>query len=70
MEQKEKAALVACLLEVLGHGEEAGSEDTARLWPSTGHPHYESWGWNPRGPSAYRLAGRIVLHRGRRLGRY
>ncbi len=70
MDPNERAALVACLLEVLDEGEGGKLENTRRVWPSTGHPHYDCWGWNPRGPSAYRLAGRIVLHRGRRLGRY
>lgn len=70
MQDRDRAALVACLLEVLGEGNGEGADEASRIWPASGHPHYDGWGWNPRGPSAYRLAGRVKLHKGRRVGRY
>ncbi len=70
MQDKERAALVACLLEVLGEAEVCGADDARRRWPSSALPQGEGWGWNPRGPSGYRLAGRMLLHKGRRVGRY
>jgi hypothetical protein len=68
MQDNQKAALIACLLEVLGDGREGS--DAERVWPASGHPHFDSAAWNPRGAAAYRLAGRIRLHRSRNVGRY
>lgn len=67
MNDHEKAALIACLLDVLEGADE--QDERQRLWPSSGHPHIDSTAWNPRGPSAYRLAGRVRQHRSRRIGR-
>lgn len=70
MQDKERAALVTCLLDVLGEEDGRGGDESRRRWPASALPQSEGWGWNPRGPSAYRLAGRMLLHKGRRVGRY
>lgn len=70
MNVREKAAIIAALLEVLGEQAGEATEAGARVWRTSAHPHLDSWAWQPRGKSSYRIAGRVQLHRGRRVGRF
>lgn len=65
---RRKVLLAAAIAEVLRQ-EGAGEEDLSSAWARTGTSHHRSWAWNPRGPGAWRLAGRLQHHGRSRPGR-
>jgi hypothetical protein len=70
MKENEKAAVVACLLEVLGEGNHKPASTGTRVWAASRHPHIDSWSWTPRSEDGYRLSGRLNLFRSRQTGRF
>ncbi len=64
---RREVLLAAVIAEVLRQ-EGASDDDMAAAWARTETPH-RSWAWNPRGPGAWRLAGRLQHHGRSRPGR-
>jgi hypothetical protein len=69
MDDLEKAAIVAALLETLDAGETGTPKDEGWAWRAASN-RQDSPFWHPQSDSAYRLAGRMAMFRARKPGRW
>ncbi|MBM4356324.1 MAG: hypothetical protein FJ109_21455 [Deltaproteobacteria bacterium] len=69
MEELEKAAVVAALLEALDVSESGVTTDEGWRWRAASN-RQDSPCWHPQSESAYRMAGRMAMFRARKPGRW
>jgi hypothetical protein len=63
---RRRLLLAAAITQLLAEQGSDQGDPIGAAWARTGHQGLAgSWAFNPRGPSSWRLAGRLDHHRGR-----
>jgi len=63
---RHRLLLAAAIAQLLSEQSDDAGDPAGVAWVRTGHKSLAgSCAWNPRSPSAWRLAGRLDHHRGR-----
>ncbi len=70
MEELEKAAIVAALLDALATDENRVPLEQGWAWRSLATNGLDSARWHPQSDEAFRLAGRVARFRSRKPGRW
>ena len=63
-ETRRRLLLATAVMALLGEADAGSADPSGAIRVRTGHRGLAgAWAWNPRGPAAWRLAGRLQRHR-------